>query len=479
MDRKSVSMLKTAVCILLCLAIIIGGLAVLTDITQRKDSVKKYTKFFENAQDYDILYLGTSHVINAFLPMELWGEYGMTAYNLGGHSNTMAINYWVLKNALDYAAPKLVVLDCFDISGDTKCNDTSFAHFSLDALPFSKNKVSAICDIFSEPEFIPLRSDFLFRFSIYHTRWEELSADDFIVGDNIENGADSRIGFAAPASFTPTDAAAELVPNNVGLLYFDRILAECESRDIDVLLTYLPYPAPKERWMEANYVQALAQERGLDYINFLKLDVVDYNTDCYDSASHLNPSGAKKVTHYLGEYIRGHYGVTDRRAESTYAHWRDDYQRYLGIKASQPLGQNDLSVWLMLLSDSYFDCCIYIKPQSPLLADKTVQSLILNLGEIQGNISSSVFESGSGCLIIKEDGALRICTAAEDEPLTAVTARGTFSIEQRGDETELCLDGEDIFDAANSIEAIVSYSAGSTARTVGFAAAESRYLISE
>lgn len=479
MDRKPVSVLKTAVCILLCLAIIIGGLAALTNITQRKDSVTKYTKFFENAQDYDILYLGTSHVINAFLPMELWGEYGMTAYNLGGHSNTMAINYWVLKNALDYASPKLVVLDCFDISGDTRCNDTFFAHFSLDALPLSKNKVSAVYDIFSEPDLIPLRSDFLFRFSIYHTRWEELSADDFSAGDGIENGANSRIGLAAPASFAPTDATAEVASGNVGLSYFDRILAECESRGIDVLLTYLPYPAPEERWMEANYVQTLAQERGLDYINFLKLGVIDYNTDCYDSASHLNPSGAKKVTHYLGKYIREHYDITDRRGESAYAHWSNDYQRYLGINASQPLGQNDLYIWLMLLSDSYFDCCIYIAPQSTLLADKTVRSLIFNLGKAQSGIDGSALESGSACLIVKENGVLKICAVPEDEPLAAVTARGTFSIEQRGSETSLCLDGEDIYDAADSVDAIVSYTAGDVTRTVGFAASESRYLVLE
>ena len=74
---------------------------------------------------------------------------------------------------------------------------------------------------------------------------------------------------------------------------------------------------------------------------------------------------------------------------------------------------------------------------------------------------------------------LKICAASEDEPLTAVTARGTFSIEQRGSETSLCLDGEDIYDAADSVEAIVSYTAGDISRTVGFAASESRYLVLE
>ena len=67
----------------------------------------------------------------------------------------------------------------------------------------------------------------------------------------------------------------------------------------------------------------------------------------------------------------------------------------------------------------------------------------------------------------------------KDEPLAAVTARGTFSIEQRGSEASLCLDGEDIYDAADNVEAIISYTAGDITRTVGFAASESRYLVLE
>lgn len=479
MSVKCKSVFKRAFCVLLCLALAVGGIAALTGITQRKDSVGKYSTFWTDCNDLDILYLGTSHILNAAFPMELWSEYGYTSYNLGGNSNTMVISYWTLMNALDYTTPKLVVLDCFETSYDDKCRSTFFAHHSLDAFPLSSTKVAAIYDIFSAPEDRQLRSDFLFKFSLYHTRWKELTASDFIHESKADKGAEPKIGISAPAESSPTDEILSPSLDNTGFLYLDKIIDECEKRGIDILLTYLPFPAPEKSWMEANYVQTLAQERGLDYINFLKLDIVDFTTDCLDSTSHLNPSGAKKVTHYLGEYIREHYDIADHRGDKAYAHWDDDLIKYLDTKAGQMFESDDLSVWLMLLSDSYFDCCIYIKPQSPLLADKTVQSLILNLGEIQGNISSSVFESGSGCLIVKEDGALRICTAAEDEPLTAVTARGTFSIERRGDETELCLDGEDIYDAANSIEAIVSYSAGSTARTVGFAAAESRYLISE
>ena len=108
-----------------------------------------------------------------------------------------------------------------------------------------------------------------------------------------------------------------------------------------------------------------------------------------------------------------------------------------------------------------------------------MRSLIFNLGKAQSGIDGSALEIGSACLIVKENGVLKICAVPKDEPLAAVTARGTFSIEQRGGKTALCLDGEDIYDAADNVEAIVSYTAGDISRTVGFAASESRYLVWE
>ena len=479
MSVKCKSVLKRAFCVLLCLALAVGGLALLTDVTQRKDSVSKYSTFWADCSDLDILYLGTSHILNAVFPMELWAECGYTSYNLGGNSNTMAISYWTLMNALDYTTPKLVVLDCFEASYDARYRSTFFAHHSLDAFPLSSTKAAAVCDIFSAPEDRHLRSDFLFKFSLYHTRWKELSASDFISGSKTDKGAEPKIGISAPAQSTPTDKVLPSSPDNIGFLYLNKILDECENRGIDVLLTYLPFPAPEESWMEANYVQTLAQERKVDYLNFLKLDVVNFATDCLDSTSHLNPSGAEKVTHYLGEYIREHYDIPDHRNDDSYAHWDEDYKKYLDAKAGQMFESDDLTIWLMLLSDSYFDCCFYIAPQSPLLADKTVRSLIFNLGKAQTGIDGSALESGSACLIVKENGVLKICAVPKDEPLTAVTTRGTFSIEQRGSETSLCLDGEDIYDAADNVEAIVSYTAGDITRTVGFAASESRYLVLE
>ena len=61
-------------------------------------------------------------------------------------------------------------------------------------------------------------------------------------------------------------------------------------------------------------------------------NVADYLTDCYDDSSHLNPSGAKKVTAYLGNYMMSHYEIPDRRNDPAYAKWHDDLVRYTTYK---------------------------------------------------------------------------------------------------------------------------------------------------
>lgn len=53
------------------------------DVLEYKAARKKYTPFYESNTDFDVIYLGTSHVQNHILPMEIWKEYGIASYNWG------------------------------------------------------------------------------------------------------------------------------------------------------------------------------------------------------------------------------------------------------------------------------------------------------------------------------------------------------------------------------------------------------------
>lgn len=221
----------------------------------------------------------------------------------------------------------------------------------------------------------------LWDFSIYHDRWNELSKEDFLPSISLEKGAESRINVADTAEFTKIADNQKLETETTSVLYLKKILEECNDRGIDVLLTYLPFPADENYQMEANAVKEIAKDYSVNYINFLDMDgIVNYKTDCYDENSHLNPSGAKKISKYLGKYIVEHYPIKNQKNNKTYSTWYQDYADYKKWKESLIQTQNVLYTYLMLLNDEDFDFCIYVDKDSSILENDKVRELLINLG---------------------------------------------------------------------------------------------------
>ncbi len=107
MKIRLVNILKVLAFVCAVSLCVYGASVVLRD----KDSEYKYADFFDRADQIDVLFIGSSHVINAINPAVLYGEYGITSYNMGGHGSIMQSTYWELIEALQYCNPKAVVVD--------------------------------------------------------------------------------------------------------------------------------------------------------------------------------------------------------------------------------------------------------------------------------------------------------------------------------------------------------------------------------
>lgn len=397
MKRK----VKICVSILITIVLIISGMLTLTNIVQRKSSDFKYTPFFAEEKDFDVLFFGTSHVINAVFPMELWNDYGITSYNFGGHGNEIATTYWTLINALDYSSPKLVVVDCLKLSSEAKAfKNENYVHYSLDAFPLTSNKIKAAFDLMEKEK----RLEFLWDFIIYHTRWNELTKSDFVPTSNEEKGAEYRPAVGIPNEVPIIDINEKSPSDTIAATYLRKIIQACQERNIDVLLTYLPFPASEEEQKEAHLAYDIANEYGVNYINFLDMpDCINYMTDCYDEDSHLNPSGARKVTDYLGKYITEHYSLNDKRANIEYASWHDHYNQYTIRKYRHLKEQKKLDTALMLLSDKNVSSCVFIKGESSLLQDTRVVELLQNISPfVNLDMLSSAISSGEDYFLLTD-----------------------------------------------------------------------------
>ena len=98
MNRKLIITIKVI------LFTVILGLALLTvaKIVENKSGYEKNSQFFAEADKnhLDMLFFGTSHVINGINPVQLYWETGFTSYNLGGFGSPIISTYWQIMMAL-------------------------------------------------------------------------------------------------------------------------------------------------------------------------------------------------------------------------------------------------------------------------------------------------------------------------------------------------------------------------------------------
>lgn len=347
------------------MAVALAMYAGVSSFLERKGSYVKNADFYAAKEDFDVLFLGTSHMIMAISPMELWEEYGITSYNLANYGQWLPVDYWVLKNALDDTTPKVVVVDTYAVGMNDKYSPdhVSQLHEAFDAMPLRPNKVRAMFDLLPKDKYM----EYLYPFSLYHTRWNEIDETFWNNTPSVEKGANldnyNNMNYAV---VQPVEAPVWLDENaanteeTVGKEYLRRIIALCEERGIEVLLTAVPFAATAEEQMNLNSVQMIAEEFGVNYYNMTTPEfVLNYDADFYD-AGHLNSSGTRKTTTWMGQYLKENYDVLTPHDTKIRDIWDADYEEYMAFKTEWIKAQVNLNSYLMLLCDRKYDCVVEI-----------------------------------------------------------------------------------------------------------------------
>ena len=107
--------------------------------------------------------------------------------------------------------------------------------------------------------------------------------------------------------------------------------------------------------------------------------MINYQTDLYDENSHLNPSGARKVTDYLGHYLMEQYDLEDQRDNEAYSEWYNDYIEYTALKNNNLTSRNDIVEYLMLLAGDDIQITMDIRDKD-IFKNAWILSLLGNLG---------------------------------------------------------------------------------------------------
>ena len=306
----------------ICIAV--GGLLFLKiDQTLcEKTSRDRMADFVENTYDKDILFIGTSHISNAVMPMQLWKEHGYSSYICYAGYDDLARIREILHMSLDYCSPKLIVLDVEDYW--EKSDDDVLLkewHRFQDYFPMRRAKVEAALRLYRGNA-----KEILFPLIAYHDRWKELDADDFTTSYGTSDKGSIMMEKTEPADgFAVYPDAVSDTADGYGLPILDEFDAECKALGIDVLYMTVPYTMDYDTQARFSALGSYLTERGCKYLNLMQENLVDPNTDFYND-SHLNISGAAKITKYLGDYIGGNYDLPQHTDDAVGKILQCDYE---------------------------------------------------------------------------------------------------------------------------------------------------------
>ena len=338
----------------------------------------------QDGDEIQVAFIGSSHVLNAISPQQIWQEQGIRAQTVASPGETLVCTYWHLRNALNYMHPDVVMVDLYGIIFEGKIYPNGDPRAWLDSVPFSRTKLETVLDLYGAKGLANI-----WPFTYEHTRWNDLTETDVEpVARDPMRGSGSGSNVVEQPPYMPVQGTGEV--NELGLQYLQKILDACKEREIRPVAMILPYTittAQTELNLEA--AVSLAEQAGITVLDFRDMDVVNPTVDFQDY-HHLNLSGMDKITRWIGAWLseQGVQNQRDAMPELT-EKWDESYATYRSIKRERIEMCEKLENLLVLLHDADYSCILSIPPDLHLWTDDSyayVRALLENLGiELTGN----------------------------------------------------------------------------------------------
>ena len=286
----------------------------------------------EKNKEFDVLFVGDCEVYENLTPMVLWEEYGIHSFIRGSAEQYVWQSYYMLEDALRYYTPKVVVFNVLAMNTNKSASE-AYNRMTLEGMEWYMSKVNAIKASMTEAEnFL----DYVFPILRYHSRWSELTADDFRYMFKKKpvsySGYYMRIDTKAAAGIPPKKLLTDYSFGDNAWMYLEKMTQLCKDNNIQLVLMKAPslYPHWYEEWEQQ--IEEYAENNNLLYINFLEHTEeigLDFTKDTYDAGLHMNLSGATKLSSYFGKILSEQCLVPDRRGEADLEEiWTGNRKRY-------------------------------------------------------------------------------------------------------------------------------------------------------
>ncbi|MGH4123576.1 MAG: hypothetical protein ACREV6_11685 [Clostridium sp.] len=295
--------------------------------------------YADMGEKYDVVLLGSSHMLGGISPNLLWKDYGITSFDYATAGQPFDVTYYLLKEILKKQENPIVVVDLYYLGLTDEYGHGPYISNVLDNMKLSKNKIEAILACTPEKE----RANYIFPFTKYLGRWKVLTKTDYKY-DKLSNYFEK--GFYVGQNKYGKDNKADVFIQGVEELppkskeYLDKMINLSKEQGFKLVFINAPHDytstSSNPKWHKApgkmfNKVEEICKDNNIEFINYNKKYKemgFDFKYDMYN-IGHLNLAGSNRVTKNLGEFLKKKYELKDHRNDKSYEQWNVDYLLYL------------------------------------------------------------------------------------------------------------------------------------------------------
>lgn len=237
----------------------------------------------------DVLFIGSSVVINSMMPSVFEDSLGVTCYNTGANSQTMPYFHTILNSVLQRYTPQMIVLGLRpdELSG----NDIGRYHLLVPYYHTGNSEIDSVLESKNEYEKNLLRSN-LYR---YNTIWFRILLYHFLRGD--ESKIMKNKGFSGhekplfPPYMTNSEGNQNVSGKKVSI--FEDMIHICKNHDV-TLVVYSPpmYTRYKEKTGTVKEIERLCKENAVQYYYDTQDSFFLEHQELFYDNIHLNMYGA-------------------------------------------------------------------------------------------------------------------------------------------------------------------------------------------
>lgn len=335
---KKLAPWRRAIGIILFLGILFGLIVLVSQPLINPGDARSYRNvvgFYELKEDTcDVVCIGSSRTYAFWTPLYAYDRHGIRMFNFATPGQPIEAARYVVEEALKTQPHAAFVINLDDV----KVNKSERFHQILDHFRFSGTKLGMIRAFMSKTDTPYIdRLEYVFPIIRYHSRWKELTENDFWKNTDGLMGSSNY-----PTWLYGTEDESENVfeeGESVELNDYTRgvireLVEYCDQRGVRLLLTMSPQTdiIPSTLALRAA-MREYAESLGATVLDMqFKMDEIgiDPARDYYNAA-HTNIHGSFKFTAYVSDWIKENWALPDRRGEADSAPWDEGLEKYRSL----------------------------------------------------------------------------------------------------------------------------------------------------